>query len=912
MRRTLLINYARRGLHLLGVPTLVAVVTIKAATLSAHLPFGGGESGIAVLGTPYLYPVWLVLGIGATYALARALLYHAHVARRAFFSALTLSALITVSVLSIDIGCGVTLRRQADNNPDMDIPSYAYLAAESTRFGEDNTLTDLVQSTERACAVYNIPFGGAKAEGYGLTPTDEPVAYHTDGAFGKAQYTDNGLLAEGYVFSLDVALRILETYYLSRTTLDNYLAAYNAALGTSYEDAEAALDAIREAATIAKLRYCAEEPQMANGTDNGGTLGDNMRQNAQNALSDAQIHALLEAIVEDMGNSTLLASVAPLLALSDGVPLPHLLAYLLGEETAAQLVERFDLSDVRLTVREDPLSIRLAGGIYRGGVDIPLRAPLDETQLFLAAEGGYPLSQRLSALLGTLYRYTPADEAPLFSFYAATVSDELASVASVFCFLKAAADYDFALYEGNLHGKAVSAQLIGDTVGDGTHTQDEGLTALEEVRALRWRLAYLTPILSLLLARNALLLWGGVAVAVTALADMLCARAAVRQKYKPPRRKRKRNRPPVLSAICLVLSVIVGWSVVWGIKPAVRTHSYGQLDVAAMAASPSDFRQSIQAEEERFVLYALLSGAIDPALAYDTLSAKQEGAFVNPHLRALYQAAREGALSIGNGAQARLYALLWRYYVLPDAAYRLSLTEEKEKERRAVCLALSAYLYPTWQAYSKKGVRYNGDTPLDGLFKQRYQMAVEEGYAPLADSDALYLVLNDRPSLSALLHLALDKPDSALSASDIYGEPIAVAEWDIRDLQASLADFPALLDELSAMASEDLALPRTHRALESAAGGSPRLIFVVEEGRLTLWLYPSAYREGGVGYLSGTLIRYQIPLYVLAYSMPLAYFGLFLAPFWAVLFSVTTQAAPRRPRRAPKPPRTPPSPPLGA
>lgn len=903
MRRSFFVTCTRRLLRLAGVPALFAIVVIEAAALSSHLPFGQGRGG-SVLLAPCAYPVWLVGGIGAIYLLIRVLLRRFRTPRRALWAALALATITTTAVLAIDVGCGVALKREASEHPDLDVPSYAYLANESTRYGKDNTLTRLVQATERACAVYHIPYAGRSAAGYGFSPTEAPTEYRREGAFGRAQYTPNGLLAEGYVFSLDVALSILDTYHTAYQTLEDTLDAYNRAADTAYADVEEALAAIREEARLRAL--CA-----ALDPENGGTWGEYAHPTGDGPLTEEQIHALLAALATDAGESALLDAYGPLLALTDGVYLADILVAL-GGEVGARLAERTAIADVRINLIP-PRTLHLAGGGCGEGITVTLDETFDEAPLgaLIAAEtnADYPLSYWLAEVLREAYGQTSPTARPLFTYYVETAGDVDTQVA-VYTFLQAAADYDFALYEGKVHGQAVCSVLIGDTLGDAREPASAGLSA-GEVRALRWQLDHLTPVLSLLLARNALSYYGGVAVAASLGADLIGKRRR-RARSAHPRKRKCAKRWASACAVCYVLVLLSAWGMRWGVMPAVDDLSYGVLDSAAIAASPTTFAQSIEQEEEKYVLFALLSGAIDPALGYDILTDTENDKFCDQTLQCLYMQAAAGTVDLQDEVQTRLYDLLWTYYVRPDPRYSVALSERTDSTRRAVCTALTAYLYPVWREYTQKGVHPAGDAPIDALFRTQYRLVVEHGYLPLAHSDALFLVLEDRPSFSALLHLMLDLSDEPIGAQDVYGEPVMAIERDIGEVIEALADFPDLLDELSALAGEDLALPHTHRALSAAAGGEVRVVLVAEGDRLALWLYPTAYRHGGVGFVQGTLIKNKYPLTIWGYSLPFIYFALLLAPYWAIGAGLTTLSAPRRPKRVLRPPDTRLRPPRGA
>ena len=902
--RPLLVKYLSHFLRLSGVPALVAIVVIKAASLSSRLPFGGWSEGIGILAEPWLYPVWIALSVGAVYIAVRLALRCTGAKRLAFLSTVALSTLVVTTVLAIDLGCGAALHRHQDLQPDLDVPAYAYLATESLRFGDDNTLSAHVRTVERLCTVYNVPYAGTLATGYGLAVEAEPVPYRSKGAFGKAQYLPNGLLAEGYVFSLDVALNILETYYRSRDVLEASLDAYNRAMSTAYATVDEALDAVRAAAQEVRRRYYSEGEEQGNGAKKGDTWDSELRHAAFCTLSATQIHALLSALFTDAGNSALLSVLAPLSR--ETVSLDALLETLLGA-ASTRLRATLDTTEIYVRIEPEPLSVQLSGGPFGDGISFALGKEFDETPfreilrgLQPDYEGDYPLSALLARALRSVYGYTPREVLPLFAFYTATAPADYDQT-TVGAFLSAAAEYDFALFEGKTHGKAVSACLMGNVLGDGTYPATAGLNAENEVRAVRWQIAHLTPVLSLLVARNALLCYGGVAVAAAFLSDFVKSRARSHEK-KRARYKNKR-RLTILSAVCLALSIALGLGLRLGVMPIVHTRSFGVINPAAIAASPIGFTQSLREEEARYLVFALLSGQIEPDLAYECLSEQAEGIFCDQTLQSLYFQAAEGDVLCLSDAHAVLYDTLWRYYVLPDRNYGLALTPSAEAERRAYCTALTAYLYPTWQAYIKKGVRLTGDTPIDTLFRQEYYRVTEKGYLPLRDCDALYLTLTGRESPAALLHLALDHPERTVGSLDAYGEPIALASWDTDTLTNALADFPDLLDAIACIAAEDLSLPATHRVLATLASEEPRMIFSSEEGRLTLWVYPSSYRAGGVGYVQGTLVRYRKALYVLAFLIPFGYFLLLSAPLWA-LVDATTLFAPRRPKRVPRPPHT--------
>ena len=952
MRNGKSVEYARRALRIAGWPTLAAFALACSAALGARAPFSRGATGLAAAFTPAAYPLWITGGALGIYALLQLPLSHIRRPKvRAVGRTATTAALVLLVVLAIDVGCAAFLATQATERDF--VPEYAYLASESMIFGRRSTVRTLSTEIERLCTVYNLPYAGRKAVGDGFAPTLQGSDYVEGGFFGRAQYAQNGLLAEGYVFSLDVALGILACYYRAEEELTAYLPAFNHGMGTNYT-VEEALVALRATAKTIRLGGAAER---ANGTENGGTYGGYSCQTDTPEALETDVHALLAAIAADLFDSTLLRALGALSG-AGGVPLDALFRALLGEETGESLCRSLRLGGVRLHVEGD-LRIRLSGGVLREDVAFALGEAFDEAATINAFARGFdlsadrisdflahlvgstqdalslvapayapdaPLSHLLATALGALFWYTPPTEKPLFDYYAAvsprrdlTEYEERAFRS----FLQAAAAHDRALYEGNLHGGAVGARLLGQALGKDEYPPSVGVTTAEEAECTRWANRYLTHVLPLLAARELFLLYGGVLAACVFLHDYWgIGTYRCRRKRKTRIRRYSRLsplRPKRRAAVCpnakviavlslsLLFTTAGGVCLKYGVAPAVTQISYGIVDGWAIAADPAKCIRTIREEEERYLLFALLSGEINPDYAYENLRRKNADGYEDAQIQAASQAAlaNDRSTEEKTAERKRLDEWLWQYYIIADADYALAVTPAAVARRRAFAEAIGDRLYAPWRALCAQGLRFlRPSSPADRLFAEAYRTVTANGYAPLSANDALYLTLEERDTYSALAALVRGLPpptqdaEAALGIADVYGRPVEIARISVEHVANAFADSAELLDEWSRLVAEDLALPHTKTALTRWANGrSLTLLFYCDEGYLHLAVYPSSYREGGVGYASGTLIRYQKALYVLCFLLPLGNFLLSAAPLIA-LFAATLAA--NRKRHHPK------------
>ena len=941
------VHYIRVALRLAGLPTLVLLAVAQSVSLATALPFGAERTGLAALGAPYLYPTWGILILSGIYfALSLCFRRVRSVPKRIVARVVALASVVTITVAAMDVGMGSYLTRETAG-VQFDTPDYAYLACESTRMGADNARTRFTREVQRLCDVYNIPYEGRAAVGDGFAATC-PVDYHSTGVYGRAQYASNGLLAEGYVFSLEVALNILADYYRASEALHANLAAFNRCAGTKYATVDEALIDIRFAAKGVRYAYYHVGATSTDGADRGGTWAEEVCHSALCTVSEDRIHALLQALLLDIENSALLSSLAPFTTLIGGVEVADILRLVVGEEEGYALTTALDLADVRLQVRQDnDLCLVFSGGklteeiAFSLGDDIDERAFLsalsrltslseeEMTNCFcaltdtadslpdLVALDAYdradlPLSALLARAIRAFYWYTPTEVLPLFDFYTVippAIRRGGRDEAGYAAFLSAAATYDRARYEGSAHGAAVGARLIGSTVGNGKYAKEAGVTSLAEAERLLWEIRHLPAVLVMLSLRAVLLYYGGVAVACTFLSTYLglSLRPPLRRRHV---RRRKKGRTyhgfavhrrfatdmRALSLLALIVPIIAfsGGLLHALVAPAVTRISYGVVDGTTLAARPVSFARDVNEAKRRYLLFALLSGAVEPELSYDVLSTRTDGGYCHFTVQRLYERALAGEVLLG-AENATLRQWIWDYYVLRDPTYSLALTEGAERRRRAFCDALTAYVLPAWRRLDREGLRTTlPRTSIDSLFAAEYRIAVEKGYAPLASSDALYLVLEDRATPSAILHLALDErtPSSsglattterAISVVDVYGTPVILYKTTLPDDVRS-EDVGPFVDACAALAAHDLSLPRLSETL-AATGSFPAVVFYAEAGTVYLAAYPSAYLHGGVDYVSGTIIRYRIPLYALCFLLPFGQFLCFFSPCFVALWA---------------------------
>ena len=221
----------------------------------------------------------------------------------------------------------------------------------------------------------------------GLWYRTSATAQMGDGVYGYASYNSNGMLSDGYVYGIDVALEILEDYYYSQkrmTELSN-----EATLGgyTIPSDAE-----IKAAAAQAREEYYSE---------NGAASGyEKWLWNKQTAISEdfsltqAELETVLDALGGAIGDAlgdelvVLLRSLSGLLSkinLGEGVVIVQtdngMVVIITSGETTTRIA--IEVAESASMGGERVLTIALSGttfgdGVYELGLDSRLISGLSE------------------------------------------------------------------------------------------------------------------------------------------------------------------------------------------------------------------------------------------------------------------------------------------------------------------------------------------------------------------------------------------------------------------------------------------------------------------------------------------------------------------------------------------------------
>ncbi len=947
---------------------MVVLAALCAAFLSQYAPFGddrmrwGAACGYAF--APFLYPVWGALAFAALAHILRRL----SVSPRAF--AAGLAVLTVLSVAALDVALGAVCAGQGPTLQD-----YPYLAANT--YAECRRLS---READDLCRLYHIEYGGRYA-----SLADHPLVAATptgarrNGAYGWGYYAPNGLIAEGYVFSLSNALALLEHYYTAQESLDAYLDSFNRACGT-HLDQRRALATVRQWGATARQDYYAQDDEL--------TSQWQRALSAEEGLSALQIEALLGAFAADLNASALLATISPLLDLAGGLDMAALLQTLLGAQTGTDIADVLHLQGARLYLQTgDVLCVRLAGGRFGEGQIIAVDGDpealttlfasvlglTDEQTLAIAAHLVYALvesalptpdshSTTAAELLAQTLRAAYWHASPLrpaFEFYAEIPpTADSAHTEGYFAFLRAAADLDRALYEGSLYGALADCRLLGPTIGNGSVAASAAPT-VQTVRRLRQELTYLPTVLALACWRNVLLCYGALVVpaAFWAERDRYRSMRAQKPSVGAPNPHtsahfacqtsplaapwvgamtlamptlacvavgavvyaggadggavcfvpglvcalltvvcvtlRKRNKVGVV-ALCLAAIVCLG--VRWALVPAVSRLSFGIVNGAQMASAPAQALQCVRDAKRRGVLFALLSGALDETYRYEILVERTpDGGFADKRSALLWAQDEQSGAPI----DGELYDLVWRYYILADDRYALAVGAEKQAEREAVCRMVCRRIAPTYRRLCLSDIAKNA--PLRALLEQNYRNMVVGGLRPLADEPAVALALEGRITATVALRLLLDDHAALYGAADILGEPIEAAAWTIP--AADLRGIEPIVDQLLKLVAQDMQLPFTRQALADMGAADNPIRLYVDEGKLHVAVYPTAYRKGVLGYVPATLVHYRTWLTLAAATLPMADVVLgWLPTGWAALF--TSQAAAPRPKRRPRPIRT--------
>ena len=274
--------------------------------------------------------------------------------------------------------------------------------------GESATVSD---STEQLIVDGTVFADYYYGTANGLWYRTSATAQMGDGVYGYASYNSNGMLSDGYVYGIDVALEILEDYYYSQkrmTELSN-----EATLGgyTIPSDAE-----IKAAAAQAREEYYSE---------NGAASGyEKWLWNKQTAISEdfsltqAELETVLDALGGAIGDAlgdelvVLLRSLSGLLSkinLGEGVVIGQTDNGMVVNITSGETTTRIavEVAESASMGGERVLTIALSGttfgdGVYELGLDSRLISGLSELLDSLVANANILRNETTNATYQTV------------------------------------------------------------------------------------------------------------------------------------------------------------------------------------------------------------------------------------------------------------------------------------------------------------------------------------------------------------------------------------------------------------------------------------------------------------------------------------------------------------------------------
>ena len=371
-----------------------------------------------------------------------------------------------------------------------------------------------------------------------------PVA--SEGYYGKAYYNTNGMLADGYVFSVEVALNILEEYYQAEADMKELFKA------TGYAN-ENELRAEIKAGAMARLeeRYTGE-----NATEEEKFLWEKEKEfAASHSLTIAELNSVLAELGGVVGSAQLITNLLPIVEmiglnqLQLGAVLDMVLGGTMPETLGFLKANLGDLANITITITASPnLTLKLSN-LPNGASDLTIvmdenfstatiKNLLDEIGItngmlaevlslvgFSAKADDNSLAgleNMLAGVLETLYWYRSPVIDPEYDYYVdpaldASVPEEKA----LMDYQAAYAKHQRAYYEGSFHGALVGSKLIGAGVGLGTNMTATGhITTLQQVQQLQADLSILPEMYSVLIVRDMLMTFAGLILLFTVLSYM--------------------------------------------------------------------------------------------------------------------------------------------------------------------------------------------------------------------------------------------------------------------------------------------------------------------------------------------------------------------------------------------------------
>ncbi len=388
-----------------------------------------------------------------------------------------------------------------------------------------------------------------------------------EGGYGEAYYNQNGTFADGYVYSTEVALNILESYYQAQIDMKSHFAAAQTA-GYTGTEADLRADIEAEAATRQKNYYLNSEDETLK------TIWEREEAYAAGySLTTDELNAVLNELGGALGTAQLIGDLLPIIDLALGgleFSVEQILGLVLGDmpETMNFLKAQLaDLVNIKLAIKwSGNLQIvlkDLPGGRAEETIDVDssfsvasVKELLDTLGIsngmlaeiigLLGLEASAPeantvsgLEEMLGSLLGSLYWHQSPVILPEYEFY----EDEArAEDDAVRLYQAAYAKLRKAEYMGGTHGYMAGSRLIGSSIGNGTDAAN-GLQNLAAVQQLKLDLSYQPVMYSILIIRDMLMTFSAFILFFTMMSYIAADREVLwaTGQIKPKQKKAKKG-----------------------------------------------------------------------------------------------------------------------------------------------------------------------------------------------------------------------------------------------------------------------------------------------------------------------------------------------------------------------------------
>ncbi len=396
-------------------------------------------------------------------------------------------------------------------------------------------------------------------------------ATKTEGHYGLAYYNQNGLLADGYIYDIDVALNILEAYYQAQLDMETAYAAYKAAGGELEED-DLKEEILKNANAKLESYYVDNDDAYIR-----ALYESEMAAAAGYSLTAGELNTILSALGENVGGleaigsllggissfKTLSFSLSDILGLVLDESLVPVINSLLSDDikslnlaigttdgfltVTASLASK---SDAYALVLDDEFGLASVKGLldYIGINNDALASLITMLGLSATAEDNSQeaFDAMIVGILETLYSFESPVILPAYDFYA----DELAENASELeiaenAYAQAYSEFMRATHEGGTHGYMAGCRLIGSDLGDGSYDSSHGLADLSAVQQLKTDISYKPAMYSILIVRDMLMTFAVFALFFTAMyyiaadREVLWATGQVEVKSKKAKKSKK-------------------------------------------------------------------------------------------------------------------------------------------------------------------------------------------------------------------------------------------------------------------------------------------------------------------------------------------------------------------------------------